>query len=62
VFVEVVACVDVEVAHLVVLGCLGWNGIEQGPAEELELDEFRVAEGEEPALAFVAVERVFDRA
>jgi hypothetical protein len=57
--VEFVVLVDVEVADLVVLGRLGRHGFERGSSEELELDVLRVAaEGEEPALAFVAVERL----
>src|ERR671915_531399 len=43
VLVEVVSFVDVEVAHLVVLGLLGRNGIKRAPAEELKLYVLGVA-------------------
>ena len=57
--VEIVVLVDVEVAHLGVLGRLGRFGIERRPAEELQLHVLRVAaERQEPALVLEAVERL----
>ena len=59
VLVELVVLVDVEVAHLVVLGRLRRNRIERGPSEELQLHVLRVAaERQEPAVVLDAVERL----
>src|SRR6476660_5886712 len=63
-FVELVALMDVEVAHVLLLGLAGWDRAQRRAAEEGYLDVRREAmEAEEPAPALDPVEgRVpFDR-
>ena len=63
-FVDLVVLVDVEVAHVLLLGRAGRNRTQRRAAEERHLDVLREAmEAEEPALALDAIEgRVpFDR-
>src|SRR5919106_4888021 len=56
--VDRIVLVDVEVAHVLVLGFAGRNGTERRAAEERHLHVAREAmEVEEPALALHAVER-----
>ncbi len=56
-FVELVVLVDVEVAHVLLLGRAGGDRTQRRAAEESHLDVLREAmEAEEPALALDAIE------